>query len=412
MPDKAILIIGTADTKSPEIDFLASTVRQFDLAPKIMDVGVLGSGDIGVDIDNQSVAGAAGSTLADIAALGDENAAMAKMAQGAGNLAAQLANRGDIHGVLILGGSMGTDLALDVTNALPLGFPKMILSTIAFSHLIPPDRLAPDLMMTLWAGGLYGINSICAHALRQAAAALAGAVIAAEPTDSNLPKVGITSFGKSAAKWMVRLVPELRRRGFEAVVFHATGMGGRAFEALAEAGEFVATMDFALQEVTNHLFHSVVTAGESRLTGAGRAGIPQLVAPGFIDLVDWPDWQDFPPALADRQAHSHNRLIASVSINAEERRQVVAEIFSKLSVARAPVAYLLPTQGVHEWDRAGEPLCDPEAIEAANEMARRSVTPAITLHELDCHINDDAFVDAALHLFDNWVAEGVVTASR
>lgn len=405
---KTVLIIGTADTKADEMTLLADTIRQSDLQARIMDVGVLGDPDIQVDHDKHAVAEAVGASIAEIAACGDENMAMTQMAAGATRLSLRLASQDAIHGVLILGGTMGTDLALEVTEALPIGFPKMIVSTIAFSHLIPPHRLAPDLMMTLWAGGLYGINSICKATLRQAAASLAGAVLAAGDADSGLPKVGITSFGKSAAKWMIRLVPELRERGFEAVVFHATGMGGRAFEAVAEKKGFVATMDFALQEITNHLFQSVVTAGEGRLTAAGRAGIPQIVAPGFIDLVDWPDWQEFSEQLRGRESHSHNRLLASVSIDARERREVVAEIAKKLSTAKAPVAYLLPKQGIHEWDRPGEPLRDAEAMEAANEAARQLIQPPVELRELDCHINDDAFVDSALALFDAWVANGTI----
>lgn len=407
----AILVIGTADTKSAEISCLVTSIKQLDCNALIMDVGVLGEPAIAVDYEKQAVANAANTTIDTIISLGDENKAMIKMAEGACNLALQLYNSGQIQAMIALGGSMGTDLALDVANSLPLGAPKLVVSTIAFSHLIPPQRLAPDLMMILWSGGLYGINSICESILKQAAGAVCGAVqaLAKVPNNTNpLPRVGMTSFGKTAATWMLRLVPELKQRGFEAVVFHATGMGGRAFEAMAAKNEFVATMDFAIQEVTNHHFDSVVTAGEDRLTNAGLAGIPQLVAPGFIDLVDYPGWQGLPLALTDSQTHTHNRLIATAAINPQQRRDVMRVVANKLKTAKAEVAFLLPLKGVHEWDRAGGILCDEAGTAAVNAAAKEFIQSPVELVELDCHINDNLFVDKALEIFDRWVERGWV----
>ena len=158
VPDRhCILVIGTCDTKSDELRFVRDCLDAAGGEALIMDVGVLGPPSFAPDISNREVAAAADSTLAEIAACGDENRAMAKMAEGAARLARRLNAAGRVQGVLILGGTMGTDLALDVAAALPLGVPKLVVSTIAFSHLIPPQRFAPDLMMILWAGGLYGL---------------------------------------------------------------------------------------------------------------------------------------------------------------------------------------------------------------------------------------------------------------
>lgn len=406
-----ILIIGTADTKSDEIRFLRTCIEGLDCSAAVMDVSVLGEPDCRVAYSKHDVAAAAGCSIDAVIASGDENTAMTLMADGATKLTRRLYDEGSISAMVVLGGSMGTDLALDVALGLPLGVPKLIVSTIAFSHLIPPQRVAPDLMMILWAGGLYGLNSISRSILSQAAGAVCGAARSGARRGSRQSKVGITSFGKSAAKWMVRLVPELEQRGFEAAVFHATGMGGRAFEALAAEGEFCAVMDFATQEITNEAFGSVVTAGPDRLTGAGLAGVPQIVAPGFIDLVDLPGWQPFPAELAAREHHAHNRLISSVSLNAQERCGVVAILAQKLARARAPAAFILPTRGVQEWDRPGGPLRDPEAIEAVNAECRRLIREPVELIEIDAHINDDRFVDTALDVFDRWVGQGIVSAT-
>jgi uncharacterized protein (UPF0261 family) len=202
--------------------------------------------------------------------------------------------------VLALGGTMGTDLALDVANALPLGFPKVLVSTIAYSHLLPSERIAPDLIMVLWAGGLYGLNSLCRSALSQAAGAVLGACRSVVAPSPGRPMVGMTSLGSSVLGYMKLLKPELERRGYELAVFHSTGMGGHAFETLAAQGRFVAVMDLCLQELVNDLGGSCVTAGADRLLGAGRAGVPQIVAPGATDMVDYPAWAGIPERFQGR----------------------------------------------------------------------------------------------------------------
>jgi uncharacterized protein (UPF0261 family) len=405
---RVVLIVGTADTKSDEIAFLRQQVQALGAQALVMDVGVLAAGHAAVDIANSAVAAAAGTTLQAVIDSGDENSAMTLMARGAAALAAQLQAEGRIHGLLALGGSMGTDLAFDVAAALPLGCPKVVVSTIAHSHLIPPERITPDLIMVLWAGGLYGLNSLCRSALAQGAGAVVGAMNAAQPPQRQRPLVGMTSLGKSCLSYMVGLKPALEARGYEVAVFHTTGMGGRAFESLAAAGAFCAVMDFSLQELANHLGGSVVTSGPDRLTGAGRSGTPQLVAPGAVDMVDFPAWQPVPAVLAGRAVHQHNRLIASATSAPPLRRTIAAEIGTRLGAAKGPTALLLPTRGVEQWDRPGEPLHDPEGLQAFVAAMLAAVPAHVALHELDTHINDDAFVDAALRVFDDWVAQGLV----
>jgi uncharacterized protein (UPF0261 family) len=218
----------------------------------------------------------------------------------------------------------------------------------------------------------------------------------------------MTSLGKSCLTYMARLKPALEARGYEVAVFHSSGMGGRAFEALAAAGRFCAVMDFCLQELANHLGGSVVTSGPGRLTGAGASATPQLVAPGAVDMVDFPAWQPVPAALEGRAVHVHNRLIASATSAPPLRRQIAREIGSRLAAARGPNVLLLPRRGVEQWDQPGEPLHDPEGLEAFLAAMRAGVGGATKLVELDAHINDAAFCEAALAQFDRWVAEGVI----
>ena len=407
---EAVLLIGTADTKSDELAFLRQCIESQGSKVMLMDVGVLTQGRVKVEIDNCSVAAAAGTSLEAIIAGGDENTAMSAMALGASRLASDLSNQGKIQSMLALGGTMGTDLAFDVASALPLGLPKVVLSTVAFSHLIPPERISPDLIMVLWAGGLYGLNSLCKSALAQAAGATVGAMRLAQPPRLDRPLVGMTSLGKSCLRYMVTLKPELEARGFEVAVFHTTGMGGRAFESLAERGKFVAVLDLSLQELANHVGGSCVTAGASRLTGAGRSGTPQIVAPGAADMIDFPAWQQVPSDLSERPVHTHNRLIASATSPEHMRRQIAIEIVARLAEARGPACLLLPSRGVQAWDLPGEPLHDPQGLAAMSDQLRREAmrvsNPHFTMIETDLHINDDAFGRKVLEVFDDWMDKG------
>jgi uncharacterized protein (UPF0261 family) len=404
----SILIIGTADTKADELLFIRQCIEKEGARGLIMDVGVLGLPAFTPEFSNRDVAAAADTSIEAIASLGDENAAMTKMAQGAVALALRLYAEGKVDGLLALGGSMGTDLALDVTASLPLGMPKLIVSTVANSHLIPPDRLAPDLMMMLWAGGLYGINGICRSILSQAAGAVLGACKTVVRPPKDRPMVAIGALGKSCLSYMVSLAPALESRGYEPVVFHCLGMGGRAMEALIDAGTFVAVFDLALCEVTQEVFGAPTTAGPSRLKAAGRRGIPQITAPGGCDMIDMQTWRGIPPHYADRPYHAHNRLVASVQMTPAERRRAAAAIGEKLAMATGPSVFLLPLQGMEEWDRAGQGLHDPVGIGAFNEALREAIVAPTELVELSCHINDPPFVDAALAIFDRWVQEGRV----
>lgn len=403
-----ILVIGTGDTKSDELLFMADIIGKAGGLPVMVDVSVLGDPPYMPDYSKHDIARAADTTIEAISSSGDENSAMALMALGASNLVRDLHEAGQVDGMIVLGGSMGTDLALDAAAVLPLGVPKFIVSTIAYSHLLPPERIAPDLMMILWAGGLYGLNPICRSVLSQACGAVVGAAKAAIKPDNARPLVGMTSLGSSCLKYMKILKPELEKRGYDVAVFHSTGMGGRAYEAIAAKNGFAAVFDLCIQEVTNHHAGTVVTSGPDRMENAGRAGIPQIVAPGAIDMVDMPAWQAVPVQFAARPYHAHNRLLGSVTIDSDGRRDVARVIAGKLETATAPVAFILPSGGIQEWDQAGEPLHEPEALDAFLDEMRKVLPPSVQFSETEAHINAPDFAAAALAVFDRWVAEGIV----
>ncbi|MEZ5754911.1 MAG: Tm-1-like ATP-binding domain-containing protein [Paracoccaceae bacterium] len=409
--DRTILVAGTWDTKNDELAYMADVIRAQGGRVVTMDVSVLGDPVSPTDISKHQVAEAAGSSIAAAIAAEDENTAMQIMAAGSARMAARLHAEGRIHGVIVLGGTMGTDLALDLCSALPLGVPKYVVSTVSFSPMIPPERLPADIQMILWAGGLYGLNAICKASLSQAAGAVLGAARAVEPPRRDRPMIGMTSFGKTVLRYMVSLKPALEARGFEVAVFHATGMGGRAFESLAAEGAFAAVLDLAPQEVGNHLFGSAISAGPDMMTAAGARGVPQIVSIGCYDLVDLVGWHPLPDRFAENPSHAHNRLLSSVVLDADQRRAMARQMMEKLSLARAETAFLLPLHGGNEWDRPGGPLQDAAGLAAFVDEVRRSCAPNVTLIELDAHINDPAFSEAALAIVDRWIATGLLPAS-
>lgn len=409
---KTILVIGTFDTKADELAYLISRIKAQGGSVVAMDVSVLGQAKIPVDLTKHDVAAAADTTIDALIALGEEGEAFARMSAGAALLTRKLHAEGRFHGMIALGGTMGTDLALDCAQALPLGVPKYIVSTVAGSPLIAAERMAADVQFILWAGGLYGLNPLCKSSLSQAAGAVLGAAQAVEPPQFDRPLIGMTSLGSSCLKYMKQLHPELTRRGYDIAVFHTTGMGGMAFERLAAEGTFACVMDFSLQELVNMLHGSLVSAGADRLTGAGRSGTPQLVAPGAADILDLAGWQPIPARFQDRPFHEHNRLIKSIGFNAEERRGLARAIADRLATAKGPTHFFLPKGGIEEWDKPGEAAHDPEGLAAFTEEAERALAGRVEMTVLDCHINDAAFCEAVLAQLDAWVAAGIVPKGK
>ena len=409
MTDKTILVIGTYDTKDNELTFLADVIHAEGGQVITMDVSVLGEPSKPTVYSKHDVAQEAGSSIAAAIASGSENHAMQIMARGATLLTARMLTEGRFDGLIILGGTMGTDLALDVCSAVRLGVPKYIVSTVAFSPLISAERLAADTQMILWTGGLYGLNSVCKASLSQAAGAVLGAARAVQMPDPDKPLIGMTSLGTSALKYVIPLKPALEARGFEVAVFHATGMGGRAFESLARRGAFACVFDLCTQELGNHANGSNISAGADRLTNAGLNGTPQIVTPGCYDLVDVVGWQPLPDKWSEHMKHEHNRLLTSIVLDDDERRFVARAHSTQLAKATGPVAMLLPEQGLGEWDRAGAELHNQAGLNAFLLELEQTLPSNVVAHRIDCHINDAEFADKALEVFDSWRASGFIT---
>ena len=399
---KKIIVIGTLDTRGEEIRYLADRIEENGFEPLVMDVGVLGTVPFEPFITRDSVARAAGTSIADIIALGHEGKAMSVMAAGCSKILEDFYKKGQLQGVIAAGGSMSTSLALEAMQTLPMGLPKLILSTIAFSSLVSPELVCADLAMMLWPGGLYGLNTISRRVLDSAAGSISGSATAHMRQEETTRKVvGITSLGTSQLKFVETLKPALEQRGYEVAVFHTVGMGGKAFEEAVSAGLIDVALDLSLVELVDFVNGGATTSGKDRLKAAARKGIPQIVAAGGIGHFLWFSGKPLPPKFQNRKHHRHNQLLTIVVAEKNDKAKVGKLVAERLNLASGPTAVIIPMRGWIEGDRHPKsPFHDKEGGETFSQALKAKLKPGIKVMELDCHINDAIFCDVVLELFD------------
>jgi len=396
---KTVAILGTLDTKEGEIRYVRDLIEKLGHKTIVIDGGILGQPSFLPDISNEQVAQAAGTTLEQVIALGHEGKAIAVMAQGASRIVQHLYAGGRLNGIIALGGTMGTSLGLAAMRDLPVGVPKLMVSTIAFTPFITADAVGKDQMMLQPAADLWGLNVITRAALEAAAGAIAGMVNTYRPIVSTKPLVGVTTRGVCRYLNWIKLL--LEERGYEVTVFHAVGLGGRTFESLIGQGLFDAVLDLTTGELIEDLCGGVCSAGPERLEAAGRLGIPQVVAPGcmeFWNLVGKPE--AMPSQLKERKIHQHNPLVLCVKATREEMIEAAKAMAGKLNKARGPVAIAIPLRGFDELDKEGGPFYDPETDSAFIEVLKKHIDSRIKVVELDVHINDQEFAKAVVAVFD------------
>ncbi len=358
---KSIVLIGTLDTKGDALGYLHDLVAELGEGVAVVDTGILGEVAFPPTVAREEVARAAGSSIAEIVELCDEDRAMRRMALGAARLVAAMCSRGEVAGVLAVGGSMGTALALEVMRELPVGLPKVLLSTVAYSPVVSPELLDVDVTMVPWTAGLWGLNSLSEEALRTAAGAVVGAARLYEHRDGEPRRkvVAVTSLGRSITRYLEWLKPELEARGYEVAVFQATGMSGRLLERAVSAGRVDAVLDLCVgTELVAGLTGGANAAGATRLTAAGRRGIPQIVSPGGLEFFHWPTERPLPASLEGRPKHRHNALLDVILSSLEERRAVGAVMAGRLNEAAGPVAVIVPIHGMRSEAVLEEQVAD------------------------------------------------------
>jgi uncharacterized protein (UPF0261 family) len=416
---KSIAIIGTLDTKGDQLEYLMNLIEGQGHQVIMIDVGVLGDVAFKPTIGREEVAKASGSSLEEIIALMDECKAMDNMALGASKLVKDLYSDSKLSGVLAVGGSVGTALALEVMKALPIGIPKLILSTVAYLPAITPDMVDSDIMMLPWVAGLWGLNSMSRQVLETAAGAISGAAKTyAHKEVSKKKVVGVTSLGQTVCRYMVQLKPALEERGYEVAVFHPTGMGGRLLEKAISDGSIFAVLDLCVgAELLNEVTGGVASAGKHRLEAAAQAGIPQIVSPGTMQVFHWGEDRPLPSKYKDRPQRFHSRLLKVVIGSTEEKAAVGEFMAEKLNMATGPVALVIPMkafQHAHSPEKASGPeeldpfyksFMSPEkGLEAFRKALVENLKSHVNVVTLaDASLNDPAYVDTILSLFDEMV---------
>ena len=390
----SVFLLATLDTKGPEADLIRHLLVGWGVAVTLVDVGAIGMPAVSPDVARERIFELAGTSLEASRARSDRGEAVTRAAEGAVRLVSDAFARGEVAGVLALGGSAGTTIGTAAMRALPIGVPKVMLSTLA-SGMVRQFVGDKDILMLNSVVDLLGINRVSREILSQAARAMAGLVTFAAPAAAadDRPLVAATMFGVTTP-CVERARQRLEAAGYEVLVFHATGNGGQAMESLVSDGLIAGVLDITTTELADEHVGGFLTAGPDRLSAAARAGIPQVVSTGAVDMVNFYAPESVPPAFRDRLFYRHNRNVTLMRTTADECAAIGKEIATKLSRATGPFAVLLPARGVSAIDKAGQPFDDPGARRALHDAIREGL-PGADVTELDAHINDAAFADAA-----------------
>ena len=402
MTDPTVVLVGTLDTKGDEYAFLRSRLELAGVRTLVVDVGTQGPPRTEPDVRREEVAAAGGLDLAALTAAADRGSAVRAMCAAVPVVVRRLFDEGRCQGVLAAGGSGNTAIATAAMRVLPVGVPKVVVSTMASGDTTAYVDVS-DVVLVPAVTDVAGLNSVSARILANAAAAVAGMVTApAVDLGRSRPVVAATMFGVTTPAVTVAR-EELTRRGYEVLVFHATGTGGRAMEALVEAGYVAGVLDLTTTELADDLVGGVLSAGPHRLEAAGRLGVPQVVSLGALDMVNFGPRDTVPPAFAGRNLHVHNPTVTLMRTTPDECAELGRRLAAKLSAATGPVALFVPLRGVSAISGQGGPFCDPAADAALHAGLRESLAPHVRLHEIDAHINDPAFAVAMAARLDEFL---------
>lgn len=401
----AVVILGTLDTKGEELNYSRKLVEERGHSVILIDCGILGRSAYKSEISAEQVAEAAGETMDSIRALGDEAKAMEKMALGASRIVSEIHTSGKMDAIFALGGTMGTFLGLSAMKALPLGLPKVMLSTATLTQFIRPEMAPADITLMAAMVDLWGVNSVTARMLEAACAMVCGAGEAyAQQKQVKLgvqkPLVGVTTMGTSVCRYMPWLKPLLEERGFEVLIFHTIGIGGRCFEQVIRQRWVSGVCDLATNELINEICGGSYIAGPERLETAAHTGIPQVLSVGGCEAFGWGRGMETLPAeFKKRTIQLHSKLTFAVKATKEEMAAGGKLIAEKLDRSSGPTAVVLPLRGTSEREKPGAVFYDPVGRAALFDALKAHLSPRTQVIELDLHINDEAFSKEVVRIF-------------
>ena len=396
-----IVVIGALDTKGAELAFVRDQIAERGHTPLVVDVGVMGEPAFAAQLTRQQVAAAAGHDVEQLARDGDRGRAVTAMADAAREAVLRLVTERQIDGVIALGGGAGTTIGTAVMRALPLGVPKVMVSTLA-SGDVRGFVGVKDIVMVPAIVDISGLNRISRGVFTRAAAAVCGMVEARVPVAEDAPLITATMFGNTT-KCVEAARAILEAQGFEILIFHAVGSGGQTMESLIEAGHVSGVLDVTTTEWADELVGGVMSAGPTRLEAAARTGTPAVIAPGCLDIVNFWEPHTLPEKYRGRRIYQHNPKQTLIRTDPAENAELGRIIAGKLNMSTGPVAVYFPLQGISVISAPGGPYHWPEADAALLQSLRTHLRNDIPLREMDMNINDPRFARA--------MAEGLLAMS-
>lgn len=384
----AIVVLGTLDTKGTELKYVRDILVTEGMSTLMLDAGVLGQPQVASDVTREEVARAGGKELDDLIDREDRGYAMTVMTRGAARLVRELHQQGRVQGIISLGGSAGTTIGTAAMRELPVGIPKVMVSTLASGNTRPYVGTR-DICMMYSVLAIEGLNRVSRRILGNAARAVAGMVKGPQiEEEGREPLIATTTFGVTAPG-VNKAREYLEQLGYEVLVFHATGTGGAAMEGLVRDRYINGVLDITTTELCDELVGGIFSAGRDRLEAAGKAGIPQVVSLGALDLVNFGSWDTVPYRFKGRRLYRHNPSVTLMRTEPHECARLGRVIAEKLNRATGPAALVMPLRGVSLIDRENQPFWHPEADQALFQAIRDHLSPGVQLIELDTDINND-----------------------
>jgi uncharacterized protein (UPF0261 family) len=397
-----VLLLGTLDTKGAEYAYVRDRLTELGVATLVVDAGTREPLALDPDVPRQRVAEAAGASTEQLGEAGDRGAAVEAMGRGAALVVRRLYKDGRFRGILALGGSGGSSIAAAAMAVLPVGVPKLLVSTMG-SGDVRPYVGALDVTIMNSVVDIAGVNSVSTRIMGNAAGAIAGMVLAAPSHIDHKPTIAASMFGVTTPA-VTRAREMLEQLGYEVLVFHATGGGGQSLEALAGDGFLDGVLDLTTTELADDLVGGVLSAGPDRLTAAGRMGLPQVVSLGALDMVNFGPRDTVPPQFEDRNLYIHNPTVTLMRTTSDECRELGRRIGAKLSEAKGPTVLFIPLKGVSLIDVEGQPFHDPDADRALRDGLMETLG-GVEVHELDADINDEGFAGAMAQRLHELIVE-------
>lgn len=401
-----VVLVGTLDTKGKEYAYLRDRIRDSGVEVLLIDGGILGEPLTDPDVTREAVAAAAGADVRALAAARNRGAAIETMSRGAAEIVLRLHADGRLDAIGALGGTGGTAIGTHAMRALPVGVPKLMVSTVASGDTSPYVG-SSDIAMMYSVADIAGVHQILARIIANAAAALAGMASAPGPPPGDAKPLVVASMWGVTTPCVTRARERLEELGYDVLVFHQTGTGGRSMEELVKTGLVVGVLDVTTTELADELCDGIWPSGPERLEVAGRLGIPQVVSLGALDVIvisstGVPD--PLPERFVGRPIYLHDDVLAATRATSGECRELAAVIARKLNAATGPTVLFAPLRGLSQLSTEGQVLHDPEADEALFSTMRELLDPSrVELHEVDADINDPELALAMAERLDELV---------